>query len=61
MNNQESSKKINKEQSKEPEENLKYYTTLFKLPKYSEKVNLYINNLFKIYILVHFLFKFIIS
>lgn len=32
--------KKNKEESKESEENLKYYTTIYKVPKYLEKVNL---------------------
>jgi len=32
--------KKNKEEPKESEENLKYYTTIYKVPKYLEKVNL---------------------
>ena len=39
-------------------EKLQYYTTLYKLPKYLEKVNILYIIYLKILILVYFLFKY---
>ena len=51
----------NKEQLNNKEdsiEKLQYYTTLYKLPKYLEKVNILYIIYLKILILVYFLFKY---